>query len=253
MHAGRLCHSLYNTKSSIHSLLTKTSPPLFQRVPPWWARWTLGLVACDIFLTFVHLDIYIYIIYLTICPSGSAIELTWNHWSTLHASHLENAPVGSRNVSSPAQSWDNYTLRPSWQRLVLCIAHLGFGAGLATALLVAQTRFIRTFAILPPGNPTENRHVFIQCAHNFKNNGIAFPMSKCSLEEGRDNTEMIFRVAGKRGHWYIGLNGAVIHGRRLSIDKTRAAILADWGGKSVGRWTTPGDNRWKSGPMRRTG
>lgn len=158
----------------------------------------------------------------------------------------------------PSSDPDNYTLRPSLQRLALCIAHLGFGAGLAAALLVAQTRFVRTFAILPPGrnnSPTEGRRVFIQCAHNFRNNGMVFPLNKCSLQEGRDNTEMIFRAAGKRGHWYIGLNDAVIHGRRSSIEKARAFILADWGGKRVGRWTPSitTDNRWKSGPMRRRG
>lgn len=196
--------------------------------------------------------VYFRIIYLTSCASGSAIELTWNHWSTL-VSDLENSPsVESRNTPSSAPSWDKYTLRPGWQRLALSVAHLGFGAGLAAALLVAQIRFVRTFGILPPRLPTENKHVFVQCAHNFKNKGMTFPLNKCSLEEGRDNTEMILRVAGKRGHWYIGLNDAIIYGRRLSTERARSAILADWGGKSVGRWTTPRDNRWKSGPLGKT-
>jgi hypothetical protein len=44
-------------KSGTPSTLTVTRPPLFQRVPPWWARWTVGLLACDIFMTCVHLNI----------------------------------------------------------------------------------------------------------------------------------------------------------------------------------------------------
>ena len=28
--------------------------PIFQRTPPWWAQWALGLVACDLFMTCVH-------------------------------------------------------------------------------------------------------------------------------------------------------------------------------------------------------
>jgi hypothetical protein len=175
--------------------------------------------------------------------SGSAIELTWNHWSAL----VTDVSLKSPDVSSSAPK--HYTLRPSWQRLAVCIAHFGFGAGLAAALLVAQTRFVRTFAIIPPSK----EGVFIQCAHNFRKNGMVFPLNKCSLKEGRDDTEMIFRVAGERGHWYIGLNDAIIHGRRSSVDKARAAILADWSGKKVGKWTSTiaTDKRWKSGPMGR--
>jgi hypothetical protein len=83
---------------------------------------------------------------------------------------------------------------------------------------------------------------------------MVFPLNKCSLQEGRDTTEMIFRVVGERGHWHMGLEGALVHGQQLSVTSARAAILADWGGKKVGKWTpiVPTDNRWKSGPMRRT-
>ncbi|KAF8220575.1 hypothetical protein L208DRAFT_1539037 [Tricholoma matsutake] len=71
---------LYFSVEQIEVCMQQTRPPLFQRVPPWWARWSLGLIACDIFMT------------------GSVIELTWNHWSTL-VSDLENASVKSRDVS----------------------------------------------------------------------------------------------------------------------------------------------------------
>jgi hypothetical protein len=171
---------------------------------------------------------------------------------------LEKVSVKTQQDVSPLAPND-HTLRPTFQRLGLCIAHLGFGAGLAAALLVAQIRFVRTFAVLPPAR--NNTHaegggrIFIQCAHNFRNNGMIFPLDKCSLQEGRDNTEMIFKVAGERGHWYIGLNHAIIHGRRSSVDQARAAILAEWSGRKVGKWTltaTGTDKRWKSGPMGRT-
>lgn len=35
-------------------LVNLENPPLFQRLPPWWARWTMALIACDIFMTFVN-------------------------------------------------------------------------------------------------------------------------------------------------------------------------------------------------------
>lgn len=46
---------LRSSKTGIPSVAVSTRPPLYQRVPPWWAQWTLGLIACDIFMTCVLL------------------------------------------------------------------------------------------------------------------------------------------------------------------------------------------------------
>ncbi|RDB25272.1 hypothetical protein Hypma_007979 [Hypsizygus marmoreus] len=223
---------LRSAKFGVPSTLVETQPPLFQKTSPWWARWAWGLIACDVFLT------------------GSAIELTYKHWSTL-VSDLENSAAKLYGEDAPTKPKD-YALRPSWQRLGLCAAHLTLGAGVAAALLVTQVRLVRTIAILPPSG-NEPRRVFIQCAHNFKKNGIIFPINKCTLKEGRNETEMIFRATGERGHWHIGLEDAIVRGQPASPVKARAAILADWGGKRVGHWTpkVTVDSRWKSGPVRR--
>jgi hypothetical protein len=172
--------------------------------------------------------------------SGSAIELTWNRWS-VQVLEPDNA-----SPTTPGE----YTLRPLWQRLGLCTAHLGLGVGLAAALVVTQARFVRTLAIVPPAAGAKGQRAFVQCAHNLRRNGMTFPLNKCSLEEGRNQTEMILRVAGERGHWYIGLEDSIVCGRRVGISEARAAILSDWGGRRIGRWsgTTYVDSRWKSGP-----
>jgi hypothetical protein len=64
---------------------------------------------------------------------------------------------------------------------------------------------------------------------------------------------MIFRTTGERGHWYVGLENATIHGHAVSPTEARKAILDAWGGKRVGHWRqkTVVDARWKSGPVRR--
>lgn len=144
-------------------------------------------------------------------------------------------------------------MRPIWQRLGLCTAHLGLGVGLAAALVVTQARFVRTLAIVPPGAGVKNQRIFVQCAHNLRRNGMMFPLNKCSLEEGRNQTEIILRVAGERGHWYIGLEDSNVNGQKAGLSEARAAILSDWGGKRVGSWTGTAyvDSRWKSGPARR--
>ncbi|KAF8627770.1 hypothetical protein AX17_006135 [Amanita inopinata Kibby_2008] len=213
------------------------SMPVFQRIPPWWARWTWALIACDLFM------------------AGSAIELTWNHWSKL-VSDLEKISIKNKvtsgDASSSSTAGDHYIMRPAWQRLGLCAAHLTVGVGIAVALLVTQARFIRTVAVIPPTAPKQGRQVFIQCAHNWRNHGMTFPLSRCSLEEGRNETEMVFRVNGERGHWYIGLSDAIIYGRPAAMLDARDAILQEWKeGKRIGKWSssTKVDDRWKSGPV----
>ncbi|KAF8648519.1 hypothetical protein AX16_006225 [Volvariella volvacea WC 439] len=215
--------------------------PLFRRVPPWWARWTWALIACDIFMT------------------GSAIELTWNRWAQL----VDDLEAISVKDQKPPQHWEQ---RPTWQRFGLCFSHFALGVGCAVGLLVAQRRFVRTLAILPPaagspGSKNGGRRVFIQAAHNWKKNGKTFPMSSCSLGEGRNETEMILRVAGERGHWHVGLENAVIHGKEASVSTAHSTILSAWGGaKRVGKFSAAptktskvADSRWKSGPIKRAG
>ncbi|KAK2467404.1 hypothetical protein APHAL10511_000639 [Amanita phalloides] len=233
--------NLRSIRSGIPSKLLDTKTiPVFQRTPPWWARWTLALVACDLFM------------------SSSAIELTWNHWSQL-VSDLEKISVKNKgtpdeNSSEPQEK--HYIIRPTWQRLGLCASHLALGVGVAVALLVTQARFVRTIAIVPTVTPAEGRQVFVQCAHNWRNHGTTFPLSRCSLEEGRNETEMVLRVSGERGHWYVGLSDAIIYGMPAKVMEARKAILEEWKeGKRRGKWTLQKsvDGRWKSGPILRQG
>ena len=195
------------------------------------------------------------------------IELTWNHWSQLvsdlekisiknKSKEEENASkIATPSAAAPGEE-ERYELRPTWHRLGLCASHMFFGVGVAVALLVAQARFVRTIAILDPAKPAQGRQVFIQCAHNWRNHGITFPLNRCSLQEGRNESEMVLRVSGERGHWHIGLGEAFIHGRRASTLDARDAILEEWkDGKRHGKWTLPSkdDGRWKSGPIVRQG
>ncbi|KAG6864789.1 hypothetical protein C0991_007163 [Blastosporella zonata] len=202
-----------------------------ERHTPWWARWTLGLIACDVFMT------------------GSAIELTYNNWSTL-VSDLEKSATEINGNEAPNS--EHYVLRPGWQRIGVCAAHMVFGAGIAGALLIAQTRFVRTLAIIPPSE-NEGRRLFLQCAHNLAKRGIVFPLSKCTLGKGRNATELILRVAGERGHWYIGFENSNINGKRLTGHEARTEVLAAWNGKSKSlvKPKLEVDKRWRSGPVRR--
>ncbi|KAG6920042.1 hypothetical protein DXG01_010110 [Tephrocybe rancida] len=176
--------------------------------------------------------------------TGSAIELTFNHWSS-QVPDVEKLAKGNE-APNP-----EFVLRPAWQRIGVCTAHMFFGAGVAAALLVAQTRFVRTLAIIPPSG-NEGRRLFLQCAHNLARRGMVFPLSKCTLGNGRNTTELILRVAGERGHWYIGFENSAINGNYLIGHEARAGVLAAWNGGTKGKKLPKPklelDTRWKSGP-----
>ena len=178
------------------------------------------------------------------------MELTWNHWTepALDSPTKTTADTPSTSSTSEPQT-THFTLRPTWQRLALCVVHLGIGVGAAVALIGSHTRVIRTLCILPhhsgpltKSSPKKDlRELFIQCSHHWKNRGRIFPMSDCQLHPGRDGTELILRVDGQRGHWWLGLDRAQIHGRQTSLAASRSTIL--------GEWRQQKNTGWKSGPV----
>jgi len=158
------------------------------------------------------------------------------------------------------------------------------GVAAASALLVARARHVRTLHILPPitttstipaspplvarslpkrgkgkGSPIptgpDERRVFLQTGIDVGRVGLVWPIKDCSLQIGRDNTELILRVASEKGHWYIGINDqSVIDGGFPSDTKAaRDAILQTWRPATVvgkledeqRKKTTGG---WASGP-----
>ncbi|KAF4563174.1 hypothetical protein EYR36_003613 [Pleurotus pulmonarius] len=223
------------------SVIKLDRPPLFSKAPPWWARWTYALIACDLFVT------------------ASAVEFTWNNWTQLTddlKTISQKSKEGTVAVQQPSN--DSYVPRPSWQRAGLCIAHLGVGIGIAVALMVTQSRYVRTFTLSPAllraktgknpiQTPPQDRQVLISCANNLKNNGQSFPLASCSVGEGRDASEMILRVDGERGHWFLSLENSLINGKKASVMDAQRAILEEWGtARRTGTWTplAAADRRW---------
>ena len=266
-------------------------PPLYQRLPSWWARYAWTLIACDVFM------------------AGSAMEMTWNHWTTLVTDDPLPSPPSS---SEPVQPSTHYGLRPAWQRAGLCFVHLTIGTGVGVFVALAQSRHVRLLTIVPPpvkdalaGKtaraasknsakvkiqtasrskilPASESHVgggarvFIQTASNWRTNGLSFPISACTLRAGRDASEMTLRVNGERAHWFIPLDGAFLRGEKpaivkgsneksgdsLAVRSVRDAVVKEWtrwGGKKMGVWGHSGvkerevDPRWRSGPVAQGG
>ncbi|KAF9268519.1 hypothetical protein L218DRAFT_917317 [Marasmius fiardii PR-910] len=240
----RTVKHLFKPNGTSH-IFSENRPPLFQTPSPWWARYAYALIACDLFMT------------------GSAMELTWRHWSSLKD---VDTPVSEKTKDQ--KPTERYELRPVWQRASLCSAFFAGGVAVASAILIARVRFLRTLDVFPPLEqqlvstskksrslpPSQilKRRVFIQSSSHSSGRGVSFPLSRCVLHEGRDDTELFLEINGERGHWYIGLDGGLVNGMKLSPLEARDAILKQWEGGALSRELANPlivDGRWKKGPI----
>lgn len=160
------------------------------------------------------------------------MDLTWKHWSK---------PVDGK---SDSKNPIDYNLRPTWQRLGLCLGFFTGGVAAASALFIAAFRYTKVLDVFPPLAATftqpsaqaarkalEQRRVFIQSARNSRSRGITFPLSQCTLHRGRADSELLLTVDKERGHWYIGLDDdAIIDGKKYTGSAAREVILKAWKG-----------------------
>ena len=139
---------------------------------------------------------------------------------------------------------------------------MAIGVGIAVALCLSQTRYVRLVSIIPPSpQPSipkgqKTARIFLQGAHNWKKNGLAFPLDKCSIQSGRDHSEIIMRVQGERGHWFIPVDEAMLHGQKMDTWNARDEFVKEWTrfrGRKTGQWPAASpadfDRRWRSGPI----
>ncbi|KAA1470447.1 hypothetical protein DENSPDRAFT_797741 [Dentipellis sp. KUC8613] len=188
--------------------------PFYQRPSPWWARLTWGMVAADFMIT------------------TSMTEVTWKKWTE---------PVDPENPAAGER------LKSIWPRAGLCVFHITVGAGLAAMIFIGRSRVVRTLDILRPGPGAEQKQLFIQGAHHRGDKGLLVPFAKSRLDPGRDHTEVILRVAGMRGHWWVALNGAKVNGHALAPENARSLFMSEWGIRSAVPTGTSG--HWTSGPI----
>jgi len=205
---------------------------------------------------------------LTSLCRGSAIEITWNHWSTL-VKDLEE--IGEKNQAAavttessatkqPEETKETYhwEQRPTWQRAVFCGI---YGAGWALSSIYLL-KFRQTFATsirlfraktLSPAQSSSStlthekmpiqRFTHISTASN--PSGLSLVLSELTIQDGRNETELVIRYANnaptsgegksgrrKRDYWYISLTDAQVPGSKLGdIINARDHIIWAWDGK----------------------
>ncbi|KAL0579620.1 hypothetical protein V5O48_002392 [Marasmius crinis-equi] len=194
------------------------------------------------------------------------MEITWRNWSVLVKDEPESDSKRASKDEKPAEHWEK---RPVWQRTALCSAFLAGGVAVASAILIARARYLRTLDVFPPldlaagskkskipSTPNfhpRQRRVFLQSITHTRQHGVTFPLSRCTLHQGRDETELFLAIEGERGHWHIGLESGLVDGQKISPLEARDTILRQWADGPLSRdLANPVivDGRWKKGPIK---
>lgn len=197
---------------------------------------------------------------------GSAIEITWNHWSTL-VKDLEE--IGEKNqaaavvaessaIKQPEKTKETYhwEQRPTWQRAVFCGIY-GAGWALSSIYLIKfRQTFVTSIRLFRAETlslvPSTSTHVkkmpvqrFIHISTASSPSGLSLALSELTIQDGRNETELVIRYANnaptsregksgrrKRDYWYINLTEAQVPGSKLGdVISARDHIIWAWDGK----------------------
>ncbi|TDL18019.1 hypothetical protein BD410DRAFT_793711 [Rickenella mellea] len=215
---------------------------LYDSKPRWWARWVWGLLALDIIFT------------------TSSCDIVMNHWTqrVIKTPDKKQSSLSDRDaIPTPIEyEWE---LRPFWQRLSLCVAQLFVGAGVGAAIMAFRDRTVWRLRLLPAlaragmtpvspqkslprgrsfGQAADARLLEVETGSGRKK---LFRFRDCTLEPGRDETEMFMRIQGIRGHFWLGMKGArVLDDREMGAADVKRKLIHAWGpsAKSGGQWTS---------------
>lgn len=166
-----------------------------------------------------------------------------NHWSQRVDRPKPDQPSPSASSTQIPED-SEFELRPFYQRLLLSAAQLVGGAVVGGFILASRERTVwriqlKRLPILvssksrpaPSVSPVKGKALPHVHSHSHSHTHIPaqpapavltlstasgrskrFHARDCLLSAGRDPTEVILRVNGLRGHWWIGLNGATVLG-----------------------------------------
>lgn len=178
---------------------------------------------------------------------ASACELTLNHWTMWEELPKDSAtPTTLSSGEQPVRSTDvvgHYVTRPLWQRSLFTLANFAGGVGLAAVLLGGRSRIVRKMFIVPSAASQDtsatagrlsDRLLVIQSPLHTKAQGVVMPLNRTRLIHSPEKTEMLIGLKDRRGHYSLGLQGAVVDGQKMSIWDARKSLFTTWYGEKRG-------------------
>lgn len=186
-----------------------------------------------------------------------------HHWTQLkptddQSESSSKSEADSKQTKAPQQQKQpEYELRPLYQRAGAALGQFCVGAFVCILLLNSRARIVHKLYLLPsssltetalspklPSSPAqlkskskvtvqnEEKILVMQNVYHFRGQGNVFPFSDTTLSQGYDPNEVAFEVKGRRGKFYLGLEGACVNGERFdSTWKAREALFRVWYGE----------------------
>jgi len=78
------------------------------------------------------------------------------------------------------------------------------------------------------------------------------PLASTELLTGSNEKELIVRVDGVSGAFWLNLDGAKLYGKPMSPWDSRDVLFRSWYGEELGRKLSA-ESRWKRGPVTQSG
>ncbi|KAL5521346.1 hypothetical protein ACEPAG_9271 [Sanghuangporus baumii] len=213
------------------SLVLGDDPPLYDKNPGIFGRWAYLLLAFDIFLTSVSVDM---------------VMRSWKQVKTETETHSspDSAKSTTPTPSPPPPSDPNerLELRPLWQRLAFSAFEITLGVTAGALILASRDRIVWRLRIqrvpissLPPGRPgmkpapsasSSSQKINVLVLDTASGRKKRFLMRDCMLAPGRDLSELAVSVTDIKTRFMLSMNRARVLGQTLT-DVSESAILKD--------------------------
>ncbi|KAL5483249.1 hypothetical protein ACEPAI_8479 [Sanghuangporus weigelae] len=206
-------------------------PPLYDKNPGIFGRWAYFLLAFDIFLTSVSVDM---------------VMRNWKQVKT--ETEAPSSPDSAKSTTStpslPLSSNPNerLELRPLWQRLAFSAFEISLGVTAGALILASRDRVVWRLRIqrvpinsLPPGRPgmkpapsssSSSQNINVLVLETASGRTKRFLMRDCMLGPGRDLSELAVSVTDIKTRFMLSMNRARVLSHTLT-DVSESAILKD--------------------------
>ena len=210
---------------------------LYQRTPPWWARWAHLIIAVDVMLMFVSYSSCC-MHFLTSVYRTSIVEYTWDfggYFREVRAVETSEKDPEEKE-SLPFQIIENIQEKSAAKKIFFSGFYVLSGVIFGAGILASRSRILRKVTAYKAG-PRGDTTFYLQTAAHPRNIGHPFPSYACSLKLGDMPSRLLVVVQGYGG-WTMLTQGANVPSQSLKIEESpRTAVIRAW--RDAGGWIEP--------------
>ncbi|KJA25453.1 hypothetical protein HYPSUDRAFT_64662 [Hypholoma sublateritium FD-334 SS-4] len=196
---------------------------LYQRSPPWWAKWAHAIIAVDVMLM------------------TSIVEYTWDFGGFFRQARddetSEKEPAETESL--PLKIIGNIQEKSAAKKVFFSGFYVLSGVIFGAGILASRSRILRKVTAYKAG-PRGETTLYLQTAAHPRNIGHPFPSYACSLKNGDMPSRLLVVVQG-HGGWTMLVNGANVPNQNPKIgENPRHAVIRAW--RDGGGWIEPSAN-----------